>query len=66
MDLARLTGVSCPAMNAVADLAGYVTGIDFRSQARTLRGLGLAAETPEALIAELSGEAPLACVPAHR
>ena len=58
IDLARLTGVSCPAMNAVADLAGYVTGYDFRSRARTLRGLGLAAETPEALVAELSGEAP--------
>ena len=59
IDLARLTGVSCPAMSAVFDLAGQVTGVDYRSRARTLRGLGLAAETPEALIAELSGEAPL-------
>ena len=65
IDLARLTGVSCPAMSAVADLAGYVTGIDFRSRTRTLRGLGLAAETPEALIAELSGEAPPGRSPAR-
>ena len=66
IDLARLTGVPCPAMSAVADLAGYVTGIDFRSRARTLRGLGLVAETPEALIAEISGDAPPGRSPVRR
>lgn len=65
MDLARLAGVSCPAMNAVAALAEYATGYDFGTRARTLHGLGLAARTPEALIAELSGEAPPASSTAH-
>ena len=52
--LARTVGVPTPAMDAIVELLCIMTGIDYRSQGRTLERLGLAGKTPDEIIQLIS------------
>lgn len=57
IDLARLAGVPCETMTAIARLAGAIHSCDWLAEGRNLRSLGLAPSGPASLLAHL-GDSP--------